>query len=63
MKILIALGVGIALGFAFKKPEKIKEAKFVIVDDREKLGEHLFGLDGKEAFIRFFNRNPTNLGV
>lgn len=62
MKILIALGVGIALGFAFKKPEKIKEAKFVIVDDREKLDEH-FGLGGKEAFMKFFKQNGANLGV
>ena len=63
MKILIALGVGIALGFAFKKSEKIKEAKFVIVDDHEKLGEHLFGSEGKEAFMKFFKQNATNLGV
>ena len=62
MKILIALGVGIALGFAFKKPEKIKEAKFVIVDDRENLVEHL-GIEGKEAFIKFFKQNGTNLDV
>lgn len=63
MKILIVLGVGIALGFAFKKPEKIKEAKFVIVDDRQSLGDYLHGPDGKKAFMKFFNRSSTNLDV
>ena len=50
MKILIALGVGIALGFAFKKPEKIKEAKFVIVDNRQSFSDYLHGPDAKKAF-------------
>ena len=63
MKILIALGIGIALGVAFKKPEKIKEAKFVIVDDRQSLSDYLHGPDGKKAFVKFFNRSSTNLGV
>lgn len=54
MKILIVLGVGIALGFAFKKPEKIKEAKFVIVDDRNSLGEYLFSDKAKEIFKKFY---------
>ena len=63
MKILIALGIGIALGFAFKKSEKIKEAKFVIVDDRQSLSDYLHGPDGKKAFVKFFNRSSTNLGV
>jgi len=63
MKILIALGIGIALGVAFKKPEKIKEAKFVIVDNRQSLSDYLHGPDGKKAFVKFFNRSSTNLGV
>ena len=63
MKILIALGVGMALGFALKKPKKIKEAKFVIVDDRQSLSDYLHGPDGKKAFVKFFNRSSTNLGV
>lgn len=58
MKILIALGVGIALGLSFKKPEKPKEPKFIVVDDRNCLGEHLFGPEGKEAFKKFLK--PTN---
>ncbi|OAL78980.1 hypothetical protein AY606_06010 [Acinetobacter sp. SFB] len=62
MKTLIVLGAGIALGFALKKPEKIKEPRFVIVDERENLGEHLFGREGKEAFVKFLKQNPTNLG-
>ena len=61
MKILIALGVGIALGFAFKKPEKIKEAKFVIVDEREKLGDYLFSDDAKEALKKFCKNQKPNL--
>ncbi|WP_218698377.1 hypothetical protein [Acinetobacter harbinensis] len=61
MKTLIALGVGIALGFALKKSEKIKESNFVIVDEREKLGEHLFGPEGKEAFAKFFKQNKSKL--
>jgi hypothetical protein len=63
MKILIALGVGIALGFAFKKPEKIKEAKFVIVDNRQSFSDYLHGPDAKKAFVKFFNRSPENLSV
>lgn len=63
MKILIALGVGIALGFAFKKSEKIKEVKFVIVDDRQSLSDYLHGPDAKKAFVKFFKQNGANLGV
>ena len=63
MKILIALGVSIALGFAFKKSEKIKEAKFVIVDDRENLSEYFCDPEGQKAFKKFFEQNGANLGV
>lgn len=61
MKTLIALGVGIALGFAFKKPEKIKDAKFVIVDDRQSLSDYLFSDEGKEAFKKFYKGQNLDL--
>ncbi|WP_180012938.1 tape measure protein [Acinetobacter sp. YH16031] len=35
---------------------------FVIVDEREKLGDYLFGPDGKKAFVKFFKRNQRELG-
>ena len=53
MKTLITLGIGIALGFAFKKPQRVKRPKFIMVDDRSGLNEHIFDLKGKEAFNRF----------
>lgn len=61
MKTLIVLGIGIAPGFAFKKPEKFKEPKVIVVDDRNSLGEHLFNPEGKEAFKKFFKQNGANL--
>lgn len=61
MKILTALGVGIAIGWAIKKPEKIKEPRFVIVDEREKLGEHFFGPEGKEVIRKFMEAHKSNL--
>lgn len=36
---------------------------FVIVDEREKLGDYLFGPDGKKAFIKFFKQNRKELGI
>lgn len=63
MKTLIVLGVGIALGFAFKKLEKSKEPKIVIIDDRNSLGEHLFSDEGKEIFKKFVKNNRANLDV
>jgi len=35
---------------------------FVIVDEREKLGDYLFGPDGKKAFVKFFKQNRRELG-
>lgn len=35
---------------------------FVIVDEREKLGNYLFGPDGKKAFVKFFKQNKRELG-
>ncbi len=61
MKTLIAFGVGIALGFCFKKAGKAKESKFIIVDDRDSIGEHLFSDEGKEAFKKHFQSNRSNL--
>lgn len=61
MKTLIVLGVGIALGFALKNPEKSKEPKFIVVDDRNCLNEHIFGREGKEAFVKFLKQNKSKL--
>lgn len=36
---------------------------FVIVDERESIGDYLYGPDGKKAFVRFFKRNRAELGV
>lgn len=36
---------------------------FVIVDEREKLGDYLFGSDGKKAFVKFFKQNRRELGL
>jgi tape measure domain-containing protein len=35
---------------------------FVIVDERENLGDYLFGPDGKKAFVKFFKQNKRELG-
>lgn len=35
---------------------------FVIVDEREKLGDYLFDPDGKKAFVKFFKQNRRELG-
>lgn len=61
MKTLIVLGVGIALGFAFKKPEKFKEPKFIVVDDRNSLGDHLFSDEAKEVFKKFLKAHKSTL--
>lgn len=61
MKTLIALGMGIALGLCFKKMEKAKETKFIIVDDRDSLGEYLFGDDAKEAFRKYLKAHKPSL--
>lgn len=36
---------------------------FVIVDEREKLGDYLYGPDGKKAFVKFFKQNRKELGL
>jgi hypothetical protein len=50
MKTLVVLGVVIALGLFLKKVEKVKDPKFILIDDRKSLGGYLFGDDAKEAF-------------
>lgn len=35
---------------------------FVIVDERENVGDYLFSSDGTKAFVKFFKRNKTALG-
>lgn len=61
MKTLIAFGVGIALGLCFKKAKKAKESKFIIVDDRDPIGEHLFSDEGKEAFKKYLKAHKPSL--
>lgn len=61
MKTLIAFGVSIALGLYFKKVDKAKEPKFIIVDDRDSLGEYLFGDDAKEAFRKYLKAHKPSL--
>lgn len=61
MKTLIAFGVGIALGLFFKKTEKAKEPKFIIVDDRDSIDEYLFSDNAKEVFKKHFKSNRLNL--
>lgn len=36
---------------------------FVIVDERESLSDYLYSPDGTKAFVKFFKRNRTALGV
>lgn len=36
---------------------------FVIVDERENLADYLFSPDGTKAFVKFFKRNRSALGV
>ncbi|AWV87045.1 phage tail tape measure protein [Acinetobacter radioresistens] len=36
---------------------------FVIVDEREKLGDYLYSPDGKKAFVKFFKQNRRELGL
>ena len=36
---------------------------FVIVDERESMSDYLFSPDGTKAFVRFFKRNRSALGV
>lgn len=36
---------------------------FVIVDERESLSDYLFSPDGTKAFVKFFKRNRSALGV
>jgi len=61
MKTLIAFGVGMTLGLCFKKVEKAEESKFIIVDDRDSLGEYLFGDDAKEVFKKHLKAHKPSL--
>ena len=36
---------------------------FVIVDERESLSDYLFSPDGTKAFVKFFKRNRSTLGI
>lgn len=36
---------------------------FVIVDEREKLGDYLYSPDGKKSFVKFFKQNRRELGL
>ena len=36
---------------------------FVIVDERQSLGDYLYSPDGTKAFVKFFKRNRSALGV
>lgn len=61
MKTLIAFGVGMTLGLCFKKAEKAKEPKIVVVDDHNSLGEYLFGDDAKEVFKKYLKAHKPSL--
>jgi len=54
MKMLIAFGLGLSVGYLLKKPKAQNQPKFVIVDERESLGDYLFSPDGTKAFVKFF---------
>ena len=58
MKTLITLGIGIALGFAFKKP---KRTKLIVVDDHDGLNEHVFGDEAKEVLKNYLKNNKPDL--
>ena len=45
------------------QPQVNLNPNFVIVDEREKLGDYLFGSDGKKAFVKFFKQNRRELGI
>ena len=45
------------------QPQVNLNPNFVIVDEREKLGDYLFGSDGKKAFVKFFKQNRKELGI
>jgi len=61
MKTLVVLGVVIAFGLFLKKVEKVKEPKFILIDDRKSLGGYLFGDDAKEAFKKHLKIAISNL--
>ena len=60
MKTLITFGLGIAIGFRFKKMERAKEPKLIIADDRDSLGEYLFGDDAKEVFRKYLKAHQPS---
>lgn len=61
MKTLIALGVGIALGFAFKKTAKTKKPKIVVVDDCSPVGKYLFSDEAKEVFRKHLKAHKPSV--
>ena len=44
------------------QPQVNLNPNFVIVDEREKLGDYLYSPDGKKAFVKFFKQNRRELG-
>lgn len=49
-------------GVATQAPVNLNP-NFVIVDERENLADYLFSPDGTKAFVKFFKRNRSALGV
>ncbi|TCB18975.1 phage tail tape measure protein [Acinetobacter sp. ANC 5045] len=47
---------------AVQQPNVNLNPNFVIVDEREKLGDYLYSPDGKKAFVKFFKQNRRELG-
>ena len=47
---------------AVQQPSVNLNPNFVIVDEREKLGDYLYSPDGKKAFVKFFKQNRRELG-
>ncbi|MEB6680288.1 hypothetical protein [Acinetobacter lwoffii] len=48
---------------AVQQPNVSLNPNFVIVDERQNLSDYLFSPDGTKAFVKFFRRNRTALGV
>lgn len=54
MKMLIAFGLGLSVGYLLKNPKAQNQPKFMIVDDRESMSDYLCNSGGTKAFVRFF---------
>ncbi|OTG95053.1 hypothetical protein B9T24_09870 [Acinetobacter sp. ANC 4654] len=48
--------------YAQAAPNVNLNPNFVIVDERQSLGDYLYGPDGKKAFVKFFKQNRRELG-